>query len=123
MVNTFYSTINSYFNIKFIYISSPRRLLQMGVHNAELFNNLGLCCFYAQQYDHTISCFERALNLATDENIADVWYNISHIAIVCIYIHNPLFSNLSYVECVMPIADVGRFNNGRGMFEAGHCER
>ncbi|XP_077255122.1 tetratricopeptide repeat protein 8 isoform X2 [Temnothorax americanus] len=58
-----------------------RRLLQMGVHNAELFNNLGLCCFYAQQYDHTISCFERALNLATDENAADVWYNISHIAI------------------------------------------
>lgn len=54
----------------------------MGVHNAELFNNLGLCCFYAQQYDHTISCFERALNLATDENVADVWYNISHIAIV-----------------------------------------
>lgn len=54
----------------------------MGVHNAELFNNLGLCCFYAQQYDHTISCFERALSLATDENVADVWYNISHIAIV-----------------------------------------
>lgn len=62
-----------------------RRLLQMGVHNAELFNNLGLCCFYAQQYDHTISCFERALSLATDENIADVWYNISHIAIVRTY--------------------------------------
>ncbi|XP_039313428.1 tetratricopeptide repeat protein 8 isoform X3 [Solenopsis invicta] len=60
-----------------------RRLLQMGVHNAELFTNLGLCCFYAQQYDHTISCFERALGLATDENVADVWYNISHIAIVC----------------------------------------
>ncbi|XP_076665274.1 tetratricopeptide repeat protein 8 [Andrena cerasifolii] len=58
-----------------------RRLLQMGVYNVELFNNLGLCCFYAQQYDHVISCFERALNLSTDENIADVWYNISHIAL------------------------------------------
>ncbi|KAK0093565.1 hypothetical protein PV326_013233 [Microctonus aethiopoides] len=58
-----------------------RRLLQMGVYNAELLNNLGLCCFYAQQYDHTISCFERALSLATDENVADIWYNISHIAI------------------------------------------
>ena len=54
----------------------------MGVYNAELLNNLGLCCFYAQQYDHTISCFERALTLATDENIAEIWYNISHIAIV-----------------------------------------
>ncbi|XP_035738125.1 tetratricopeptide repeat protein 8-like isoform X2 [Vespa mandarinia] len=58
-----------------------RRLLQMGVYNTELFNNLGLCCFYAQQYDHTISCFERALSLANDENKADIWYNISHIAI------------------------------------------
>ncbi|XP_024936761.1 tetratricopeptide repeat protein 8 isoform X2 [Cephus cinctus] len=58
-----------------------RRILQMGVYNAEVFNNLGLCCFYSQQYDHTVSCFERAISLATDENIADVWYNISHIAI------------------------------------------
>ncbi|XP_063983005.1 tetratricopeptide repeat protein 8 [Diachasmimorpha longicaudata] len=58
-----------------------RRLLQMGVYNAELLNNLGLCCFYSQQYDHTISCFERALSLSNDENIAEVWYNISHIAI------------------------------------------
>ena len=56
----------------------------MGVHNAELFNNLGLCCFYAQQYDYTISCFERALSLASDETIADIWYNISHISIVSI---------------------------------------
>lgn len=68
------------------YIYLHRRLLQMGVYNVELFNNLGLCCFYAQQYDHVISCFERALNLSTDENIADIWYNISHIALVCIQI-------------------------------------
>ena len=26
-----------------------RRLLQMGVNNTELWNNLGLCCFYASQ--------------------------------------------------------------------------
>lgn len=56
----------------------------MGVYNAELFNNLGLCCFYAQQYDHVISCFERAISLSTDETMADIWYNISHIALVCI---------------------------------------
>lgn len=42
-------------------------------------NNLGLCCFYAQQYDMTLSCFERALALADDENMADVWYNISQV--------------------------------------------
>lgn len=58
-----------------------RRLLQMGVYNTELFNNLGLCCFYSQQFDHTISCFERAINLASEETIADVWYNISLVAI------------------------------------------
>ena len=28
-----------------------RRLLQMGVYNSELFNNIALCCLYAQQYD------------------------------------------------------------------------
>ena len=54
----------------------------MGVHNTELYNNLGLCCFYGQQYDMTLTCFERALSLATDENMADVWYNIGHVALV-----------------------------------------
>ncbi|KAI0220196.1 Tetratricopeptide repeat protein 8 [Lamellibrachia satsuma] len=58
-----------------------RRLLQMGVCNSELFNNLGLCCFYAQQYDMTLTCFERALGLADDDNIADVWYNVGHVAL------------------------------------------
>ena len=54
----------------------------MGVYNAELFTNLGLCCFYAQQYDMALHCFQRALALASDENTADVWYNIGHVALV-----------------------------------------
>lgn len=54
----------------------------MGLYNAELFNNLGLCCFYAQSFDMVVSCFERALSLAINENAADVWYNIGHVAIV-----------------------------------------
>uniref|UniRef100_A0A674NJJ7 Tetratricopeptide repeat domain 8 n=1 Tax=Takifugu rubripes TaxID=31033 RepID=A0A674NJJ7_TAKRU len=59
-----------------------RRLLQMGVYNCQLYNNLGLCCFYAQQYDMTLSSFERALALSTsDEEQADVWYNIGHVAV------------------------------------------
>lgn len=59
-----------------------RRLLQMGVYNCQLFNNLGLCCFYAQQYDMTLSSFERALSLAVnDEEVADVWYNLGHVAV------------------------------------------
>ncbi|XP_014291097.1 tetratricopeptide repeat protein 8 isoform X1 [Halyomorpha halys] len=58
-----------------------RRLLQMGLYNAELFNNIGLCCYYAQHYDMVVNCFERALSLAIDETAADVWYNIAHVAI------------------------------------------
>lgn len=59
-----------------------RRLIQMGVYNTELFNNLGLCCFYAQHYDMCLKCFERAISLSTgDEQLADIWYNISHVAL------------------------------------------
>ncbi len=58
-----------------------RRLVQLGVNNAELWNNMGLCSYYAGQYDITLSCFERALDLADDTSLADIWYNVSHVAI------------------------------------------
>ncbi|KAF0699153.1 Aste57867_10274 [Aphanomyces stellatus] len=58
-----------------------RRLLQMDVNTTELWCNVGLCCFYASQYDMTLSCFERALALASDDNMADVWYNIGQVAV------------------------------------------
>lgn len=58
-----------------------RRLLQMGVHNPEIWNNIGLCCFYSGQYDLSLSCFDRALGLASDEDMADIWYNIGHIGV------------------------------------------
>ena len=77
---TAFRVVDSYHIIYFCFLS--RRLLQMGIYNAEVFNNLGLSCFYAQQYDVTIKCFERALSIATDEQSADVWYNISHVALV-----------------------------------------
>ena len=63
-----------------------RRLLQMGVYNGELFNNLGLCCFYAQQYDMTLTCFERALSLAEEQTLAEVWFNIGHVALVSTWV-------------------------------------
>lgn len=50
-----------------------RRLLQMGVNNTEVWNNIGLCCFYSSQYDMALGCFERALAVAGDEEMADVW--------------------------------------------------
>ena len=58
-----------------------RRLLQMGINNTELWNNMALCCFYSGQFDMCLGCFERALLLAEDEEAADVWYNISHVAV------------------------------------------
>lgn len=58
-----------------------RRLLQMDVNTAELWCNLGLCCFYAAQYDLTLPCFERALALASDDAMADVWYNVGQVAV------------------------------------------
>jgi tetratricopeptide repeat protein 8 len=50
-----------------------RRLLQMGVNSAELWNNLGLSCFYAAQFDMALNCFDRALNMASDDCMADIW--------------------------------------------------
>ena len=40
-----------------------------------------MCCFYASQYDMTPHCFERALQLADDDNMADVWFNVGQVAI------------------------------------------
>ena len=52
------------------------------MHNADLYNNLGLCCFYAQQYDMALTCMERALSLGQDpETKADVWYNLGHVGL------------------------------------------
>ena len=56
-----------------------KRLVQLGVNNAELWNNLGLCCFYDGQYDMFYSCFEKALSFADDEIKADIWYNLAHV--------------------------------------------
>jgi len=58
-----------------------RRMLQIGVSNAELWSNLALCCFTSGQYDMTIVCYEKALGVAEDDVAADVWYNIGHLAL------------------------------------------
>ena len=55
----------------------------MGVNNAELYMNIGLCCFYCQQLDLSIACIDRAHAISTDDVAADLWYNTAHIALVC----------------------------------------
>lgn len=76
-------TASNYFynDLPEIALRMYRRLLQMNVTNTELWNNIGLCCFYASQYDMALSCFEKALTLATDDNSADCWFNIGQVAI------------------------------------------
>ena len=54
----------------------------MGVNNAELYTNIGLCCFYAQQFDLALGCLERAVAISDKESQPDVWYNLGHIALV-----------------------------------------
>lgn len=89
-----------------------RRLIQLGYHSSpELWVNLGLLAFQANQIDLVVPCFERALVLSnelaataasatsnSDENLthptgtmktsaeiailqSDIWYNFSHVAI------------------------------------------
>lgn len=53
----------------------------MGANSPEVWQNLGLCCFYAAQYDMALKCMERALTMASDDSAADIWYNVGHVAI------------------------------------------
>jgi tetratricopeptide repeat protein 8 len=42
---------------------------------------MGLCSFYASQYDMALNCFQRAISLADDTNLCEVYYNMAHVAI------------------------------------------
>lgn len=60
-----------------------RRILSMGVQSCELYCNLGLCCLYGGQLDLVLPCFQRAMRVtATPEQRADLWYNLSFVAMV-----------------------------------------
>jgi tetratricopeptide repeat protein 8 len=64
----------------------------MGVTTASIFTNIGLCCFHAQQYDMIVACFLKALACAsTDDERAEIWYNIGEMALVCLIISMSLY--------------------------------
>ena len=46
-----------------------------------------------------LNCFERALSLATDENMADVWYNIAQVALVIIWCYTYWIKLPNYTPC------------------------
>lgn len=52
----------------------------MGEAGAEVWCNQGLACFYAGQYDICFGCFERAIGLADDALLPDIWYNVGQVA-------------------------------------------
>ncbi|XP_053613054.1 tetratricopeptide repeat protein 8 isoform X2 [Plodia interpunctella] len=59
-----------------------RRLLATTTPGAEIFNNLGLCCLYCNQWDLILPCFRQALYYSTNaETRSDIWFNIFHIAL------------------------------------------
>lgn len=64
-----------------------RRLLQMGVQQPEVWNNMALSACLSFQFDLAFSYFGRALQVCEENRrgetmiAADVWYNISHAGI------------------------------------------
>lgn len=54
----------------------------MGANSPEVWQNLGLCCFYAAQYDMSLKCLESALAMASDDTAADVWCEKNTVATV-----------------------------------------
>uniref|UniRef100_A0A158PC67 TPR_REGION domain-containing protein n=1 Tax=Angiostrongylus cantonensis TaxID=6313 RepID=A0A158PC67_ANGCA len=56
-----------------------RRIVQMGVNNAELMMNIGLCCFACQQFDFALSSIQRAHSMASEEIAGEIWYNTGHL--------------------------------------------
>ena len=57
-----------------------KRLVQLGVDSAEVWNNLGLSCYYDGQYDMFWTCMEKALTAADEDTIGDIWFNIAHVS-------------------------------------------
>lgn len=75
-----------------------RRILSMGAHSAELYCNIALCCLYGGQLDLVLYCFQRSIRLATsNEQKADVWYNMSFVALVSCFQKIFTLSNYNYI--------------------------
>ena len=55
----------------------------MGIHTAEVFSNIALCCLKTQQFDVIVPCIENALMLASKDSTltAEVWYNGGHVGL------------------------------------------
>lgn len=74
-----------------------RRLLQMGIQQPEVWNNIGLAAYLSVQLEVALSCFEKALFACEEDSMrADVWYNMSHVGIA--------LGDLTFAERALRIA-------------------
>jgi len=50
-------------------------------NQVQIFNNIGLCCYYIQKPGLAIAALRQALNLSNEEDeTADIWYNIGLVS-------------------------------------------
>ncbi|KAG6464732.1 hypothetical protein O3G_MSEX014691 [Manduca sexta] len=87
-----------------------RRLLATNSSGPEIYNNLGLCCLYCNQWDLIIPCFRQALYFSTNPATrANIWFNIAHVALVryCLSFDNAH----ACIHSITPffLLDVGRY--------------
>lgn len=60
-----------------------KRLMDLGVNNTELWNNIAVCLFTNSQLDLFYPCMQRAATMTDDPIIlSDIWYNISQMAMM-----------------------------------------
>ena len=84
-----------YIHIMYIYIyACVIGSLPPQVYNTEVWTNLGLCCFYASQYDMTLSCLDKALTLASDDAMADVWCRVFIYIYIYVHIHIHMYIHI-----------------------------
>lgn len=58
-----------------------KRLMDLGVNNTELWNNISVCLFNNSQFELFYPCLQKALNMTQDPMLlSDLWYNISQMA-------------------------------------------
>ena len=59
-----------------------KRLMDLGVNNTELWNNISVCLFTNSQLELFFPCIKRALSMTQDPVImSDIWYNIAQMSI------------------------------------------
>jgi tetratricopeptide repeat protein 8 len=54
----------------------------MGVENAAVWNNIGLCAYFSQEYETCFLAYKKAIEVAfgDDNQSSQIWYNLGQVA-------------------------------------------